>query len=84
MGSAGLGMGGAGQYSATGSGASGDSSVESNHGLFTCPILGPMLGRRFNAVWWDVDGIDAVCGISQVRRRGYTHQMEADVFLVQK
>ena len=33
-------------------------------GIFTCPLLGPMLSRRFQCLWWEIDGVDATIGIT--------------------
>jgi len=60
-----------------GAGSSGNAE-EANHSdvanlsafsIFTCPIIGPMLKRRFHSLWWDIDGIDAVCGITHTLLR---------------
>ena len=33
------------------------------HGIFTCPVLAPMLCRKFQTIWYDVEGFEAVCGV---------------------
>eukprot|EP01038_Epipyxis_sp_PR26KG_P006877 gene6877-9419_t len=40
-------------------------TVEPNS-ILTCPILGPMLNRRFYCIWYDIDGSDAIKGICNV------------------
>lgn len=44
-------------------------------GVFDCPLLSPMLGRRFNAIWWDIDGCEATSGMSNLIIKNYSRKI---------
>lgn len=40
-------------------------------GVFNCALLGPLVTRRFNTLWWDIEATDAAHGVCDVMFRSF-------------